>query len=314
MARAYGANAQLLAAFETTYGTPPVSGFRKMPFVSSTLGSEQGLIASDLLGYGRDPLAPMRDVIAAGGDIVVPIDLRNFGHWLKLAFGVPTTTEDTGVFTHEFRSGSYNLPSLSIEIGMPEIPAYFMSAGIRANTLSFNMQRSGPANATVSCIAQGETRTASSAAGAPTEQALARFNQFQGEVRRDGQLLGNVTGAELTYSNNLDRIETLRADGKIAGADPTIAAFTGTLEVRFADTAFIDAATNGTASELEFSYTIDADNLFRLTAHAVYLPKPKLAVQGPGGVQASFAWQAARDGVLGRMCTSILINDVASYA
>jgi hypothetical protein len=256
----------------------------------------------------------MRDVIAAGGDIVVPIDLRNFGHWLKLAFGVPTTTEDTGVFTHEFRSGSYNLPSLSIEIGMPEIPAYFMSAGIRANTLSFNMQRSGPANATVSCIAQGETRTASSAAGAPTEQALARFNQFQGEVRRDGQLLGNVTGAELTYSNNLDRIETLRADGKIAGADPTIAAFTGTLEVRFADTAFIDAATNGTASELEFSYTIDADNLFRLTAHAVYLPKPKLAVQGPGGVQASFAWQAARDGVLGRMCTSILINDVASYA
>lgn len=314
MARAYGANAQLLAAFETTYGTPPVSGFRKMPFVSSTLGSEQGLIASDLLGYGRDPLAPMRYVIAAGGDIVVPIDLRNFGHWLKLAFGAPTTIEDTGVFTHEFRSGSYNLPSLAVEIGMPEVPAYFMSAGIRANTLSFNMQRSGAANATLACIAQGETKTTSSAAGSPTEQALVRFNQFQGEVRRDGQLLGNVTGAEASYANNLDRIETLRADGKIAGADPTIAALTGTLEVRFADTTLIDAATNGTAIELEFSYRIDDDNLFKLTAHAVYLPKPKLSIQGPGGVLASFAWQAARDAVLGRMCTAILINDVASYA
>ena len=79
MARAYGANAQLLAAFETTYGTPPVSGFPKMPFVSSTLGSEQGLIASDLLGYGRDPLAPIKDAMTADGDVAVPLDAEAFG-------------------------------------------------------------------------------------------------------------------------------------------------------------------------------------------------------------------------------------------
>jgi len=314
MARAYGANASLAAAFETTYGTPPVAGWVKLPFVSSSLGSEQGLIASDLLGYGRDPLAPMRDVIAAEGDIVVPIDLRNFGNWLKLVFGAPITTEDTGVFTHEFRSGGANLPSLAVEVGMPEVPAYFTSTGVRANTLTFNMVRSGAANATIACVAQGETKATVSGAGTPTELGLLRFNQFQGEARRDGQLLGNVTGAEISYANNLDRIETLRADGKIAGADPTIAALTGSLEVRFADTALIDTATDGSEIELEFSYKIDDDRLFRLTAHAVYLPKPKLAIQGPGGVQASFAWQAARDSVVGRMCTAILINDVASYA
>jgi len=55
MARAYGANAQLLGHFETTYGTPPSGNYIKFPFVSSALGSEQGLIASDLLGTGRDP-------------------------------------------------------------------------------------------------------------------------------------------------------------------------------------------------------------------------------------------------------------------
>jgi hypothetical protein len=55
MARAYGANAQLLGKFETVYGTPPTGNFIKFPFVSSDLGSEQGLIASDLLAKAATP-------------------------------------------------------------------------------------------------------------------------------------------------------------------------------------------------------------------------------------------------------------------
>lgn len=39
MARAYGVNALLLAAFESTYGTSPASGFTRFPFVSTSLGS-----------------------------------------------------------------------------------------------------------------------------------------------------------------------------------------------------------------------------------------------------------------------------------
>ena len=56
MARAQGARAQIALAFETTYGTPPVGGFTKMPFASTSLGAEQPLLNSELLGYGRDPL------------------------------------------------------------------------------------------------------------------------------------------------------------------------------------------------------------------------------------------------------------------
>ena len=58
MARAQGARAQMALAFETVYGTPPASGYTRMPFASTSLGSEQPLISSELLGYGRDPSAP----------------------------------------------------------------------------------------------------------------------------------------------------------------------------------------------------------------------------------------------------------------
>ena len=58
MARAQGARAQMALAFESVYGTAPATGFRTVPFASTSLGSEQPLIASELLGQGRDPAAP----------------------------------------------------------------------------------------------------------------------------------------------------------------------------------------------------------------------------------------------------------------
>ena len=47
-----------------------------MPFASTTLGAEQPLLNSELLGYGRDPLAPIKDAVTADGDVVVPLDAR----------------------------------------------------------------------------------------------------------------------------------------------------------------------------------------------------------------------------------------------
>ena len=314
MARAYGANAQLLGLFETTYGTPPTTDFIKFPFVSSDLGSEQGLIASNLLGQGRDPAQPIRDVIKVTGNMVVPVDLRNFGHWLKCMLGAPVTTGSSAPYTHTFKSGASSLPSLSVEVGMPDIPAYFMNAGVRVNSAQLTFARSGAADATLACIAQGETRGNSSSGGSATSAVLTRFNQFQGSIKKDGTQLGNVTGAQMTYTNNLATIETIRSDGKIDGADPTIAALTGTLDVRFADTTLIDDATNNTPVELDFAYIIDASNSLVFTAHEVYLPKPKLSISGPGGVQANFAWQAANNTTAGCMMTVVLKNDVVSYA
>ena len=86
MARAQGARAQMALAYETIYGTPPVGGFELMPFARATLGAEQPLLESELLGYGRDPLAPIKDAVTADGEVVVPIDVEAFGYWLT---GIP---------------------------------------------------------------------------------------------------------------------------------------------------------------------------------------------------------------------------------
>ena len=312
MARARGANAIMAAAFETTYGTSPTSGYKKLPFVSSALGEEQNLIESDLLGLGREPLPPSKDVANNEGDVVVPVDLRNFGYWLKLLLGVPTTT-GTGPYTHTYVSGALALPSMAIEIGLPDVPSYGMNFGVRANTMTIQMQRSGLLNATMGLIAQGETRSASSGAGTPSEAAIERFSQGLGEIKRNGVALGNIVSAELTYSNNLEKVEVIRPDGRIEDVEPAMVAANGNVVVCFADTTLLDQAINGAPCELSFGWEIDADRSLLFTLHEVYLPRPKLPVSGPGGVQATFAFQAAKDPALANTMTVVLVNDVPTY-
>ena len=417
MARAYGSNASLLLKRESAYGQQATGNYYQMPFTSSDLGSEQGLIEDAVLGYGRDPLQPLRDVINDDGDIVVPVDPRYLGFWLTGLLGDPTSgdvaatgfidfsglpsendtitingteftfvsdtpagdeieiggtaiqtvdnavsqlnassdgnvtvatysrptgtsrllvTHDTAgsagnVFTlakdcdvatlsdgtlegggteHEFVSGNDTLPSYSIQVGMPKVPAFFMHTGVVMNSIAFDFQRSGAAAATINAIAQAEKRYGTTQGGSAQTLTFQRISQFQGAIKSGGVPIGNLTAGSISYNNNLERIETIRDDGLIDGADPTIAALTGTIEVRFADTTLIDLALAGTPVDLEFSYTLTPALRLQLLAHEVYLPKPKLSVDGPGGVQASFDFQGAYNAAEGKMLTVKLLNDL----
>ena len=56
MARAQGARAQMALAFETVYGTPPAGGYTRVPFASTSLGSEQPLGRTDAAPAARSAL------------------------------------------------------------------------------------------------------------------------------------------------------------------------------------------------------------------------------------------------------------------
>jgi|SRR5579859_1038463 len=314
--RARGANAKAFGVFETTAGTTPAGGptWFGIPFVSHTLGEERPLIPSDLLGQGREPQDPTPDVATNDGDIVVPVDVRNFGHWLKLAFGAPVSSGDVATgYEHVFQSGAANLPSMSIEIGAPEVPAYSTNYGARLNQMKIAMARNGLLNATCSLVCIGESDPVGTSAAGGTATAslpIQRFPQATGSVKKDGTALGSVVGADFTFSNTLDKVETIKSDGRIEDSDPGAVSMTGSITVRFKDLTLLNQATSGAPCEVDFGWAVGAFGLV-FAVPRVFLPRPKRPITGPNGIQAVFNWQAS--GALAASVTATLSNDVADY-
>ena len=315
MGRARGANAIQALAFESTYGTAPASGFTTMNFVSSDLGTSQGLVADDQLGKGRDPLDPTQDVIENGGNMTLPVGVEGFGVWLKLLMGAPVTT-GAGPYVHTFQSGAAALPSASIEIGHPEVPFYEMHSGVMASELSLEMQRGKGAKLTagLGLMGQGSATGTSSNSGTPAELSDERFSHFNGSVSRNDSTLGAVTMAKLTYSNGLDPLEELRADGKIGGFDPGVASVTGELRVRFDSTTLLDQAAQGQACDLDLGWQIDAGKSLAIAIPRIFIERPKLPVNGPDGIEQTYRFIAARQSAGNPMMTAVLTNGHDSYA
>ena len=68
-----------------------------------------------------------------------------------------------------------------------------------------------------------------------------------------------------------------------------MAALTGRIEVRFADTTLLTQAIDGAPCAMTFGYALPSGESLTLTAHAVYLPRPRIEIAGPQIVQAGVA-------------------------
>jgi hypothetical protein len=225
---------------------------------------------------------------------------------------VSGATLSGGTNKHTFTSGAANLPAMSIETAMPDVPSYEMNYGARANTCRIEMSRRGLLNAVIGLIAKGANDPdVTSGAGTPTTSAVARFAQAVGEIKQDGVQLGSVVAASLAFSNNLDKVETIAPDGEIEDSDPGMAAGTGNVTVRFKDQVMLDKAKGRDPVELSFGWTFESFSLL-FTYERVFLPRSKRPITGPQGIQASFDWQAS--GASGNVLTVDLVNDVTSYA
>lgn len=321
-ARATGSDVVLLGAFEATYGTAPNGAgggvYTRLSFKSSDLGAEQPLGYDPLLGQGRDAQDPYYDAITDDGELEIPLDLRATGFWLKALFGAPVSTDNgDGSHSHVFTSGGA-LPSLALQVGHPQLAVaeFEMHAGVVANTLSFDMARTGPANAKLGVIAQGETSGATAADASPLAFALSRLSQGNGSIKMGGSPLAYVTGGSFNFSNNCDPVATIRPDGMIDGVDAGEAKASGSIEVRHSTDATIpNAVKNKTPVSLEYGYSVagSAVHGLTITMPRVFLPKKKKSITGPGGIAVTYEWQAAYDASAGYMCRVTLVNDVDGY-
>ncbi len=218
-----------------------------------------------------------------------------------------------GANKHVFTSGATDLASLSIQVGLPDLPKFFLNYGMGVNSLKMSAARSGLLALVVSLFGKNEAVYATTQAGTATVLPTKRLAQFSGSIKRNGAALGKVTAADWTYSNDLEKGEDITETGDISDLTASVWSFLFNLTMRFADTLVLDQATNKEACELSFGWKIDDSNSFTVTAARVFIPKPKKPITGPKGIQMTYAGQAALDPDTGDGVTFELVNDVAGY-
>ncbi|HEV7278393.1 MAG TPA: phage tail tube protein [Devosiaceae bacterium] len=151
---------------------------------------------------------------------------------------------------------------------------------------------------------------------APIMLAYLPFDNARGAITVGGGAIANVTAARFSFSNALEAVETIRADGMIDGVDEGERMATGTVDVRFgADTTLEDLADGKTPAAMELSFTLRSHPGWSLKFQLprVFFFNPKLPINGPGGISQSWQWRAAHDTTLGYLLGVVLTNDVESY-
>lgn len=305
---------------EAVYNTPPSGDFWDIPFLAGTvLGTTQANVNNPVIGQGRDPAQPLRGPITAGGKLVVPMDVRNFGLHLAALLGDPTTTHPSGHYQHVFNSGVLTPTPQSIEMAHPRVPKYLMNSGQYYDQMDITLAPSGMPSATFTLIGTDEIPADASAAGTPGNLDATGdhvyFSHLKMSLTRNGTGIGNVVSGSLSFKNNLAAANVVANNGKIGGVIPGQTALTGKVSARFNDYTLLGDATTGANLALAFIWTNSADQKLTLALPLVMLAKPPITISGPGGISVDLDFQAfGSPDTPTPMLTATLLNDLDGTA
>ncbi len=156
--------------------------------------------------------------MTVAGQAVVPVDLINIGHWLRLLLGAPTTTGTTN-FIHTFARARPRCPAMRWRSATRMCRASTCAPACVPTRWRWTSrrpaQRPRPSGCWVRVRRAREPR-----------QAARRSARLHGFTRRRGPSpaaawrWAQVTGARLTYANGMEAVRTIRADRRVEGVIP----------------------------------------------------------------------------------------------
>ena len=313
---ARGYKSAILMDYESSFGVAPTNAASvELPVNTFGLTVSRAKNSAQTLTGRRDPVEPFDGNVETSGDVVVPVDARAFGYWLKLLFGDPTDSGSASPYTHTYKPGD-EAPSAILQCSYgTDTETYGKFTGCKVSSLQITAGGDEELTATISLVGKNATYSTTNYDSSPSSVVMKRFSNFQATLKKDNVAFGVCTGFNFTIDNGLDTdTRTLGSAGELYDIPEGIMSVTGTATCLFTGLTMLQAAQASTEMSLELVFQIDASNKLSFLFPEVQLQFQGPTVDGPAGVRTEYAFVAYySNSSQNAVCQVTLTNDVESY-
>jgi len=316
---ASGSNGKVALIREDTFGVTPTTldstNIYVVPFNTCDLTMNQAPQTPATITGNRSASRPFRGNKDVTGNIVVPVDSRAIGLWLKLLFGSPSTT-GSGPYVHVFTIPT-TMPSYTIEKGFTDISDYYKYTGCKASNFSLTYGGDGELTTTIGLQGANEVYSATSMIADTIFETdwSAMSNRLYNNMGTVS--IGGETMCTTEFSVNVDNvlenaycINDQGAKNECVGGQTVV---TGSFTGIFANDTFLAIGRADTEMALTLSIT-DGIYTFLLTFDEVVLSTSSPGITGPTGIYQTLDFTAFyNNGASVSSIKATLTNGVALY-
>ena len=296
MTWAKGYQSQLLLCWETVYGSDPSSVTTwNLPFNTLDLGLDQSNQFAATIRNNRNPSLPFRGNKDVTGSVVVPLDHKSVGVWLKGLLGSPVTTGSASPYTHTYSVGN-TIPSFLLDVGHTDITTYYKYNGCKINTYSITVGGDGELTANLGIIGASETKGTSEAAS-PSEDHTSitnRFENFEAAATEGGSSIDYLTEISFEVNNNLVPVYCIGDAGTKSDLAEGMISIRGSITGLFQDDTLLLKGRNMTESALSILLTDASESNYTLGYYfdEIVYSYRKPPISGPEGLMLSLDFEA----------------------
>lgn len=297
---------------ETTYGeTPANADWKEIRYTSESLTSSHTNTTSQEVRSDRMTADSVRVSSEAAGDLNIEFSALSFDDLLEAAMANDWEVDGVNPDISRLKVGT-DRPSFSIEKVFEDVDRYFAFSGMRAGTMSLNVNYGEILTGSFSFMGNGATASTTSLVGSgsivpsPSTDVMNATTDLTTLNINGAPSTVCVQSLSLTLDNSLRNRNCI---GSVYAKDIMYGtvAITGTMQVYFSAEAFALYQNVLTNSDISFSFAVtDGDYKYTFT-----IPRAKVTGDAPTGdgldsdVELSLEFTALLDPVSG---TSLLIE------